>query len=473
MRAPLAIVLLLLAGCAAPGTQSDPVDGPLLKDQSCDAPRPALAHRGNETLGPAPANLCVFRTGYRGTESTLGICHETGTVFAGPVVEDGAGGALLRTLDRGATWDTVYPTLQDRGTHQSSLDPYVHVDPNTCRVFFDDLTSPNCSLLSWTDDAGETWEHSAAGCGNFDHQTLFTGPPVSSPTVGYANIVYRCAMLVFTSATSVAATCQRSLDGGLTWMPPGAPAFVTDPSEHGYNGMLASCDGATGHGIADADGRIYLPKGCSQPRLAWSDDEGLTWTRSQVADAGMSMSPEGSLDHEGAVAVDANRTLYYAWIAADHLPRLAVSQDRGASWSDPIALAPPGLVDSALPTLAVTPEGRVAVTYYGSYDVPPYAAISRCEEDPQGCLARALLPTSPAEGSWSGHVAFVVDALSSSPSVWTSTTSDEPLMRGACGPVRCQGAFDFQDVQFSPDGAAWATFVDGEHQDELIIARLV
>ncbi|HVM44318.1 MAG TPA: sialidase family protein, partial [Candidatus Thermoplasmatota archaeon] len=296
MRLALLLVLsVIAAGCAAPPGPDVPAAAPAaVLAAPCDDARAALAHLGNGTFGLAPAAMCVFGTKLVGSENTLGICRKTGAVYAGMAFSGNIGG-LARSLDGGASWEYVEPALAGQKPHATTLDPYVYVDPVTCRVFLDNLLTVNCSLLSWSDDAGETWSHSAAGCGEFDHQSLFAGPPVRSATVGYPHVVYRCAIhAVALAGASTSTTCQRSLDGGLTWLPPGAPAYGPNPFGRGHNGVMGACDGAAGHGIVDAQGRVYLPKGwCGQPWLAWSDDEGLTWTRAQVAGLGMAAGADG------------------------------------------------------------------------------------------------------------------------------------------------------------------------------------
>lgn len=495
MRAPLLSLVLLLAGCAAPAAEpAPPEEAPDAPPETtspppafaeappaeaaaaapCEAPRAAVRHDERSTQGIARALLCVFDTGLHGSETTLGVCPGTGALYAGPAWGDAAGAGSAATLDGGATWSLLVPTAAGQPTHRVTLDPYLYVDPVTCRIFVDDLTSVNCSLLSWSDDGGATWSHGLSGCLETDHQTLFAGPPAVSSTLGYPNVVYRCAInLVATASASAASTCQRSLDGGLTWLPPGTPAFVTNPLERGHGNMRGACDGATGHGLVDSMGRVYLPKGCSQPWIAWSDDEGLTWTRAQVSDLGMKMDNGGILDHDGSVAIDAAGTLYYAWIAADRMPHLVLSTDRGASWVDAGSIAPPGLRDAAQASLDVTPDGLVALAYYGSYDAADAVEVQPCEEDPQACVVRALTHTDVGnDGSWMGHVSLIRGAGSESMEVWTATTGDAALVKGACG-VRCQDAADFRDTLFTPDGAAWATFVDvAGGKEALLVARL-
>ena len=52
--------------------------------------------------------------------------------------------------------------------------------------------------------------------------------------------------------TSTLSTCQKSTDGGMTWVLTGQPAFSSVDSE--FPGQ--ACDAAHGHGIADGDGTI-------------------------------------------------------------------------------------------------------------------------------------------------------------------------------------------------------------------------
>jgi hypothetical protein len=305
-----------------------------------------------------------------------------------------------------------------------------------------------CSYLSFSDDEGETWTTNPLACGQpvNDHQALFSGPPVTSPTVGYPNIVYYCWNDVITTS------CSKSLDGGITWARTGAPPFPgANPDEPD------TCGGLTGHGAVGPDGTVYIPRGyCGQPFISISKDEGLTWTRVQVAENGIP-------DHESAVAVDTQNNVYYAWMDNKmRLPYLAISKDQGETWSKPIPIGPPALKEGNLPSIDVTTPGKVAVAYMGSENSPGGPDWP----EQQQCDALSLNCPYPPEYenvTWNGYITMSPNALAKRPVFYTSTVNDkrDPLIRTSCGPGRCRALYDFLDVQIAPDGVPWATFVDG------------
>src|SRR3712207_5861649 len=110
------------------------------------------------------------------------------------------------------------------------------VDQDTDRVFIEDYALP-CHLVSYSDDNGKTWTSAPpAGCyDNADHQTLFAGPPPKGglSTQGYPNVVYLCSMGAGISVASAVSWCSKSIDGGNTFIPTGAPAYTDDPRETG------------------------------------------------------------------------------------------------------------------------------------------------------------------------------------------------------------------------------------------------
>jgi hypothetical protein len=427
-------------------------------------------------------------------EPTIGVCPKTGAVFFYPVSPL----AVAVSTDQGASWKALVPDVAGQRTHLGTNDPYLYVDPATCRVFVDDLLrtrgvgTPNCSMLSWTDDAGATWTNAPSGCWEFDHQTIFAGPPVSSATIGYPNIVYRCAINTVTlSVASTTTTCGKSVDGGLVFTPTGEPAFVTDPAL----ALQGSCDMGSGHGVVDARGFVYLPKGnCGVAMLSISSDEGATWARVKVSDLGMPSTLDGGLggvrvgpvdgyctvyEHEAGVGVDGAGNVYYFWMAKDRLPYLTVSRDGGHTWDKPRMIGAPGLKEATMPALAVGGNGSLAVAYVGSMNSPggPY---------PEAHCGPGGPPTIPdyANTTWNGYMALTANALDPDLVFWTATINDpaDPLVRGVCEPVRCAPIGDFIDVRLGPDGTPWAAFVDGckaacpkgeNDWDEGIVGRLV
>lgn len=463
-------MLVVVAGCLgrddadapagdppAPGQPVAPdgtrVDADAELAPGCGLDRLAVAHhaggRPATASGAVPVG-CLVHTGVDSAEPTIGIASD-GTVFHYPAAlidRDLPDTPAVRFLtgvatsyDEGEDWRVLIPTLGPTvPTHQVSVDPYFWLDPTTDRIFADDLQTSNCSILSFSDDLGQTWTNSLSGCFLTDHQTLFTGPPVTSTTRGYPNILYRCAInLVALDGASTASTCVKSLDGGLTNVPTGEPMFVTRAED-----LPDVCSGAVGHGTAGPDGSIYVPKGtCDEAFLFLSRDEGATWTGVQVS--GIDMA---SGEHDAGVGVDAAGNVYYFWIGADRLPYLAVSRDRGMTWGEARMVGPPGLVEAHLPAAQAGGEGKVAFAYFGSFDSP---GVGSDDGEYAGT-------------TWHQLVGMSVDALADDPTFFTAYANppDDPIAVGPCNTVRCNNAVkDFIHLEIGPDGTPWVATVDG------------
>ena len=374
-----------------------------------------------------------YRLGNNGWEPSLGV-DSKGRIFY-QARHAQLEPQVIRSTNEGHTWEIVSPNIGGVPTHPISLDPVLYLDKDTDRVFTNNIPPDiTCQPISFTDDAGETWTNTGV-CGHFDHQNIFTGPPPKGgdQPIGYPNVVYYCAInLVMLSGTSTATTCGRSLDGGLTWLPTGEPAYLTPLGAE--QGGLPWCDGAVGHGFVGDDGTVYLPRGwCGQPFLSFSKDEGLTWDQVQVAD-------NGANGHEAGIAADTKGNLYYTWIGGDDLPYLAISRDGGESWGKPLMIGPPGIKRSSLPAIDIGDDGKIAMTYVGS--------------------------TSPGKKktwTWNGYITMTTDALAADPVFYTGSMNSEsdPLHRGGgCGDTRCHSLGDFFDVVIGPDGTPWVSFVD-------------
>lgn len=411
----------------------------------------ATVYQGTKILrGRKAPDACLYRTGFNAAEPTLGIT-EDGTIFV--VAMDAETWPVfpshtIRSQDGGLTWEDVTPSVAGTPLHGYSEDPYLYVDPTTDRIFTMEFLLP-CSEMSFSDDLGETWTTTVMGCDVQDHQTILAGPPVLSPTPIYPNVLYYCAIDGGAAQASTLSSCEKSLNGGLTFARTGTPAYILDPTQEGNDGIPGNCTGAHGHGVAGPDGGVYLPRGfCGQPYLAISHDEGLTWDQVQVARNGMALSADGTdSDHEAGVAVDGDGNLYYTWVAADHLPYLAVSTDDGASWSEPIPVSPPGIEAAGLPGIDVGDRGRVAILYMGTTAAPMQGGR----------------PAPDAQTLWNGYLTISANALAKKPTFYTGAVNDpnDPIIMGPCGPERCAAAYDFLDVVVGPDGTAWGVFSDG------------
>lgn len=356
---------------------------------------------------------------------------------------------VMRSTDKGQNWEAVSPDLisgipaeEGEATFPpNSLDPYVHVDPvglnpasKTGRVFSVDLNLVCGANAIFSDDEGAHWTSVPLfGCDTpvNDHQTIITAPPPAGfSTLGYPSMLYFCFNRVADSS------CNRSNNGGVSFVPT-APAFTgTDPNAGSV------CGGLTGQLAADSAGRIFLPKGhCGLPWVAVSSDGGNSWTRVRIT-ANTPMA-----DHEVSLAVDTADNVYAVWQDGTfRLPFLSISRDHGMTWSTPIMMAPPGVHEVDFPTIAAGDSGRIAVLFPGSQ--------SQDFSD----------PTRP----WNVYVVMSVNALAANPTfTWTTANNpSDPVHRGDCGPGRCDALdggsmFDFLDVQVSPvDGAFWGTASD-------------
>lgn len=425
-----------------------------------------VAHRAGRRVGRSrKARVAVFRTGTQAAEPSLGV-NRDGTIFYVSIDTSGVPRwPVIRSADGGRRWKDISPTLPDGSfTHATGQDGMLYLDKATGRVFMTDFTGP-CSPVSFTDDEGASWTTSAA-CGLADHQNLFTGPPALSPTVGYPNVVYYCA--IDGGALQEGSTmtgCLKSLDGGRSFVRTGSPAFVDwINQEPGNFGMPGRCGGVTGHGHVDREGTVYVPRGwCGQPWLAISRDEGATWTRVQVADNGMPFQSGGPTDydfsnatgfqeHEAGVVVDRKGRIHYLYTAMNRLPYLVISDDGGGSWSKPVMVGPPGLKEASLPAIDIDSSGRIAMAYIGSTNAPGGDAPDGAGSEYDGV-------------TWNGYVTIFDAPLRKQTILHTATVNDpkDPLVVGECWILRCQQQYDFIDVVLDDSGRAWTSMVDGCH----------
>jgi hypothetical protein len=443
--------LLLLAAC---GGSSAPQSGATRSsgDSHCDASRPSIAQHASGASATAEALIpCRYGTGTRAMEPSFAFAPNDTILFQGWVLRDSVPGGVppypvvSRSRDGGASWQDASPTGPI-----TSLDPFMVGDPRTGRVFSLNFLSdgqPLGATLAYTDDGGDHWTLSPLAGTGFDGESIGVGPPVSSATIGYPDLVYYCTGTTPASSPPLTTpVCSKSIDGGLSFVPTGTLPFKLASGSDEFGPWA-------GNPVVGPDGTLYLPKRQDgQPQLAISVDEGLNWHVVAVA-------ANGSSGAATRLAVDDAGNVYYTWAGADHRPYVAYSRDRGEHWSAPIALAPHGLVEAALPRIAVAAPGRVAVAYLGSTNAPgqaPYFAycnvlLSMCDE---GAYANA---------TWNGYLAEIDDLFAADPLIRTASVNDpaQPLFVGGCSPDgACMADLDFIDVHFDAHGTPWGAFVD-------------
>lgn len=326
-------------------------------------------------------------------------------------------------LREDGNWQDVSPP-----NHVASLDPILFTDPATGRTFSSQLMGKT-SLMSFTDDDGESWFPSQGSGINsgVDHQTV-GGGPFAAPLTGllHPHAVYYCSQDV------ALAECAVSLDGGLTFGP-AVPIYT-----------LLECGGLHGHVKVAPDGTAYVPnKSCGgRQGVAVSTDNGLTWAVRTVPG-----TLPGTWDP--TLGVGADGTLYLALGNGDGRPMVTVSDDRGLGWSQPVDLgAAFGLQDTAFPVAIAGDDDRAAVAFLGT------TTPNSSGDD-------------PASGAlWHLYVAHTYDRGVH----WTTVNvaPGDPVQRGTI----CAGGFngcpngsrnllDFNDVQVDRRGRPVVSFADG------------
>ncbi len=386
-----------------------------------------------------PLVVSSTRIGRKAAEPTLGVTPK-GNAFITAGDFDGLSPANPRTLiyasnDGNKTWHNTSPLVAGQPIPPATLDPYLYVDPDTGRIFNDDLTL-GCSFLQWSDDEGKTFQvGNPIACESpvDDHQTVVTGPPPPGITTsGYPKVVYYCVNKV------VDVQCARSTDGGRTFVVTGQPAYygVEQPGDGdpGAGSPAQLCGGLHGHIVTDSGGRLFVPKGhCDQPWLAISEDAGSTWTQVRVNKMLVA-------SHQTSVAADKAGNLYYTWFGqADNLPYMATSRDHGKTWSRAILIAPPGVTAVNYPSIDVREPGHLVMSFPGT----------------TGTTATAARP-------WNYYVVATTNALDPLPTFHSTTANNpnDPIHRGPCLD-RCAGMYDFIDVVVAPaSNELWAAGVD-------------
>lgn len=386
-----------------------------------------------------------IQAGYIGrdaAEPTIGVDDEGVAYMAAAAYDAGLGlprTRVMRSTDGGVSWSSVEPRIPgtDSPVHAVSTDPYLYVDEETGRVYWMDWHG-DCSFLTWSDDQGESWITNPEACGSpvTDHPTIVTGnPPPPLQTVGYPNAMYYCFNRV------ADASCGRSLDGGITWTPTGAPAFPGYEPGNDYNkfGVPGLCGGLHGHAVVDQAGRLYIPKShCGLPTLAVSENGGTTWRTTVVSDD--FLTGEAHVGEHHSVSIDAAGNVYYLfWDDPGHLPYLAISKDAGQTFGEPMMIAPPGVTEVNLPAMVAGDEGKVAISFPGT----------------TGARDDNRRP-------WDSYVVVTTNALDENPTFVATTGNppEDPIHRGNCH-GRCGLMLDFLDIVTSPkDGGVWAAVVD-------------
>lgn len=369
-------------------------------------------------------------------EPTLGVNYKTGNVMYI---------ALLETLrasfdDSASPAKTQWANRSFITTGTRTNDPILFTDSSTGRTFASQLIFPTKqSLSAFTDDDGENWQISQGSGINsgVDHQTIGGGvfpPGFGSVDPSYPNAIYYAAQDIAVAEFAV------SLDGGRTYGP-AVPMYA-----------LTDCAGLHGHiKVSPADGTAYVPlgscvaKNVGQQAVAVSSDSGITWKVRRVPGAKAST-------WDPAVGVGKAGTLYFGYgDNGDTVPRVAVSRDRGVTWTvGPDLGASHGIKRIAFPAMVAGDDDRAAMAFLGT----------RHEGE-------ALGSGASFEGTWQLYVSTTYDGGATW--VTVNATGDDPVQRGnVCDAgLSCPGSpdtrnlLDFMDVQIDARGRILVAYADG------------
>jgi hypothetical protein len=239
-----------------------------------------------------------------------------------------------------ALWQDVSPSIASSTT----LDPILVTDQATGRTFVSNFTASPGLLFATTDDDGATWNQTtiAPPTGGADHESVGVGPypaPLAGLNPVYPNAVYYC------SQAELPDVCSRSDSGGQEF----------GPGVAATNG-ITDCSGLHGHIKVAPDGTVYLPnKTCgSDQGGAVSTNAGVTWSEFTIPNSGNSQS-------DPSIGIDKNNTVYDCYTPNDGSPHVAVSNDRGQTWTSNVDIgASVGAVQAVFPEAVAGDPGRAA-----------------------------------------------------------------------------------------------------------------
>ncbi|MFN2599017.1 MAG: hypothetical protein ABR563_17735 [Pyrinomonadaceae bacterium] len=366
-------------------------------------------------------------------EPSIGVNPKTGKVFFQSYTQ-----TLRVSFDDSSS--PARTTWEDKSAPNAvtSLDPILFTDQRTGRTFTSQLAGVT-SLMSFTDDDGETWTPSQ-GAGipaSVDHQTVGGGPFAAPLTRDASSPLYKDAIYYCSQDLGVDASCAVSLDGGQTFGP--AVRIYTE----------LDCDaGLHGHIKVAADGTAYVPsKGCGgQQAVLVTENNGLTWDIRKLPG-----SVEGESDP--SVGIGEDGTVYFAYSNGDGHARVAVSRDKGHTWTDDQDLGYyQGIQNTVFPSAVAGDKDRASVFFLGSATPGTVGATG---PDPAGFT-----------GTWYGYISTTYDGGHS----WTTVnaTPNDPVQRGpVCtkGTLTCTGTtrnlLDFNDLTIDGKGRVLAAYADG------------
>jgi fibronectin type III domain protein/dockerin type I repeat protein len=356
----------------------------------------------------------------------------------------------------GTIWDTK--PLISANTARAFGDPILFTDHDTGRTFcgqLEGLTPAGCTI-DITDNDGDMFIPSDGVIpSDVDHETIGAGPyhsPLPNPNPVYAHATYYASQSVGEART------LRSDNGGIHFLPATTPMYTN-----------LACDGLHGHVKVAPDGTVYVPnKGCGgadagtppffhldgNVAAVFSEDNGITWTVSQVPDS------TTQSEWDSSIGIASDGTVYLGYQGKDGHARIAVGHHTpgtpgmpgSISWSASFDVgAQLGINNIAFPAVVAGDPNRASFAFFGTTtaDGPGQDHSGGPNNDPTAFT-----------GIWFLCVATTFDGGQT----WftQNITPGDPIQRGPiCGGSTCRNLLDFFDATIDKEGRVLIGYDDG------------
>jgi len=351
--------------------------------------------------------------------------------------------------------------LLSANTPRAFGDPILFTLHDTGRTFVAQLEglTPAGSTIDITDDDGNTFTPSdGVAPSDIDHETLGGGryhSPLPNPGPLYPDAVY------YASQSITDARAFRSDNGGLLFSQAAAPMY-TD----------LDCAGLHGHAkVSPADGTVYVPNvGCggsvpfhevgAKQAAIVSETNGITWSIRPIPDS--TTNGESDLNNtipqtrDPSIGVATDGTVYFGYQAANGHPMIAVSHDKGLTWSASVDVGATvvnggPVLNATFPAVVAGDPLRAAFTFYGSETGGTNWDCGQGTDCGHG---------ADFNGVWYLYVATTFDGGAT----WTTQniTPGDPVQRGGiCQGGTCRNLLDFYDATIDKEGRVVIGYDDG------------
>lgn len=232
---------------------------------------------------------------------------------------------------------------------------------------------------SWSDDHGDTWHHGSLARAGVDWGKMFSARQAQSTNVApvlYFSVPSPISTRFFPILFPRFQRILSSSDGGTTFED--CSRISIRARDHGLDRREWIIFGS---GVVADDGTVFIGfrRGPSLA-IAISRDQGSTWNLRDVPNSDLliyrNILQVGLVNPNYVIGqpieLDSHGNLIALWPGADDRLRLAWSSDQGETWSTPVVVTSPGIKRVRYCAMASGPDGALAIAYYGTADGKTY-----------------------------------------------------------------------------------------------------